>query len=590
MSRLVFAALLSTLLLSRGHVFAQESADSACVSPEGSGIWVSPRIPRPGDELRIMAVSTQGPLREITLEDTAGNISTLEGSRRGGPPWSIAAQTRTLRAGSYRLRADGGTGPCLSFRVGDGLPADGGGNVWDLATEGFYSAWIEQLFDAPAEENLSFPSLEPVLRNPERNFLHGYLGLGEDKGLPATPDCADLPYFLRSYFAWKLGLPMAYRACSRGSSAAPPRCGPARIVREFARGPLGQAGFRVVSRQLADGVHSGSARTALNDEASDFYPVELSRETLWPGTVYADPYGHVLVLTQWIPQTATQPGLLLGVDAQPDNSVARKRFWQGTFLYANPIASAGPGFKAFRPLLGTPGGLRPASNSELMDADEALPISLEQKALDAEAFYARMQSLINPKGLPPRRAYEAMLDALMEQLETRITSVENGEAYFRKNPGATIPMPDGAAIFETVGPWEDYSTPSRDMRLLIAMKVLQGMPQHLREHPELYALEGASPDGAAEELEAYHAARAEERSITYTRSDGGRQRLSLGELLERKSALEMAYNPNDCVEVRWGARPGSPEYGSCRRRAPAAQTARMEKCRSWFRDARRPPR
>ena len=34
-------------------------------------------------------------------------------------------------------------------------------------------------------------------------------------------------------------------------------------------------------------------------------------------------------------------------------------------------------------------------------------------------------------------------------------------------------MPDGPAIFETTGAWEDFATPSRDLRLLIAMDVVR---------------------------------------------------------------------------------------------------------------------
>ena len=37
----------------------------------------------------------------------------------------------------------------------------------------------------------------------------------------------------------------------------------------------------------------------------------------------------------------------------------------------------------------------------------------------------------------------------MEQLETRVTAVDNGERYLRQNPRAVIPMPSGGAIFET---------------------------------------------------------------------------------------------------------------------------------------------
>ncbi len=71
----------------------------------------------------------------------------------------------------------------------------------------------------------------------------------------------------------------------------------------------------------------------------------------------------------------------------------------------------------------------------------------------------------------------------------RVGSVDNGEKYRKeKGAGQTIPMPDGAKIFETTGPWEDYATPSRDMRLLIAMNVLLALPDRIVKHPELYNL------------------------------------------------------------------------------------------------------
>jgi hypothetical protein len=393
---------------------------------------------------------------------------------------------------------------------------------------------------------------------------------------------------LRAYFAWKIGLPIAFRACGRGSAKTPPHCGAASVNTEFTHGISSQASFRKVSGQLADAVHSGSARTGLEDESTDLYPIPLSRETLWPGTVYADPYGHVLVLVEWVPQTAGDPGILLAVDAQPDNSVTRKRFWEGNFLFAN-VASAGPGFKAFRPLVSRgSGGLRALSNDELVDNPGFAPLSLEQDQLSPDDFYARLSKLTNPGGLAPKQAYEATLDALVEQIETRVTSVDNGEAYFRKNPGSVIPMPGGAAIFQTIGPWEDYSTPSRDLRLIIAINVLNGLPEKIVRHPELFVMNGSSPDEAKAGIEQYHARRIQERSIRYTRTDGSPWELSVAEVLARKQAYEMTYNPNDCVEMRWGAKPGAEEYSTCRRHAPAEQRAKMEQYRIWFHEARRP--
>jgi hypothetical protein len=59
--------------------------------------------------------------------------------------------------------------------------------------------------------------------------------------------------------------------------------------------------------------------------------------------------------------------------------------------------------------------------------------STEQENLNPEDFYAQIYKLINPKGLDAKQAYEATLAALVEQLETRVQSVENGENYFLNN-------------------------------------------------------------------------------------------------------------------------------------------------------------
>jgi hypothetical protein len=578
-------------LLTWASISVVMAEDTSCEETSETHIWISPLNPKANGQVKIMIVSTDGPVSELALIDSQGRRMPLQSRRRGGPPWSLITALEGFNEGDYRVIADrdGQLTACHPLTIG-GSGTQERPKAWGLATEAFYSAWIEELFGAPPEENLGFTSLQPVLRNTKRNFLHNHLGLNEDKSLPLTPDCADLPYTLRAYFAWKVGLPIAFRACGRGSAKAPPHCGAATVKTEFTHGISSQASFRNVSGQLANAVHSGSARTGLEDESTDLYPIPLSRETLWPGTVYADPYGHVLVLVEWVPQTADRSGILLAVDAQPDNSVTRKRFWEGTFLFAN-VASAGPGFKAFRPLVSTAsGGLRTLSNDELADNPGFALFSLEQDQLSPDDFYAMLAKLINPKGLVPKQAYEATLDALVEQVETRVTSVDNGEAYFRKNPGSVIPMPSGAAIFQTIGPWEDYSTPSRDMRLIIAINVLNGLAGKIVRHPELFVMNGMSPEEAKAVIEQYHAKRIQERSIRYTRTDNSLWELSVAEVLARKPAYEMTYNPNDCAEMRWGAKPGTEEYSTCRRHAPAEQRAKMEQYRIWFREARRPAR
>jgi hypothetical protein len=585
----IFHYFLAGLLLTVASISMALADAYSCEETGETHIWISPVNPKADRPIKIMAVSTDGSLSELTLIDNQGRRTPLQFQHRGGPPWSLTSTLAGLNKGDYRVMAGrkGQLTACHPLTI-DGTDTQESPKAWGLATEAFYSAWIEALFGAPHEENLSFPSLEPLLRNHERNFLHNYLGRNEDNKLPLTPDCADLPYTLRAYFSWKVGLPIAFRACGRGSANAPPRCGAATVNIGFTHGISSQASFRQVNEQLGNTVHSGSARTGLDDEFTDLYPTALRRETLWPGTVYADPYGHVLVLAEWVAQTADRPGMLLAVDAQPDNSVTRKRFWEGTFLFADN-ANAGPGFKVFRPLVGTAsGGLRTLANDELVDNPGFAPFSLEQAQLSSDDFYARLAKLVNPASLDPHQAYEATLDALVEQIETRVVSVNNGETYFRKNPGRIIPMPDGAAIFQTVGSWEDYSTPSRDLRLIIAIKVLTDLPEKIMRHPDLFVMNGRSPEQAKAWIEQRHARRIQERSIFYTRTNGSLWELSIAEVLARKLLYEMAYNPNDCAEMRWGAKPGTEEYSTCRRHAPAEQHAKMERYRGWFREARRP--
>jgi hypothetical protein len=466
--------------------------------------------------------------------------------------------------------------------------------AWSHALENVYSAWIEVLFDAPESEQLSWPALHEVLRDPKRNFLFDHLGAREDSARDAPtirPDCADLPYFLRAYFAWKLRLPFGLAECNRGGGGAPPSCH-GTITNEdndeLATGKPGVAAFGAFLRTtLANKAHSGSARTPFNDENGDYYPVKLAWDTLRPGTTYADPYGHVLVIAKKIPQTVEHGGVIYAVDGQPDGTVARKRFWRGNFLYAHAKELGGPGWKEFRPVVrGKDGSLHRMDNASIAASPEYGDFDLAPGALDVEPFYDAMDDVLAPKPLDPERALMQTIDALDEQVRTRVQSVDNGRKWLAKGQGPA-PMPEGPAIFETEGAWEDFATPSRDLRLLIAIDVVRGFPARVVRRPERFA--AAGPDIQAK-LQAILERELKARSVKYTRTDGSSFELTLQEVLARAPAYEMTYNLNDCVETRWGAPPGSAEASTCRARAPGDQAVRMEQYRPWFHDRRRPAR
>ena len=226
-----------------------------------------------------------------------------------------------------------------------------------------------------------------------------------------------------------------------------------------------------------------------------------------------------------VPQAGDGAGVFLAVDGQPDGTVARKRFWRGNFLFAQDPALGGPGFKRFRPIVrDRNGSLRRLTNAEIAKNPDYGDYSLEQSKLSVEEFYDRMDDVMSPAPLDPVRALKEAITALEEQVNTRVTSVENGRKYLAGG-GRTVDMPDGASIFETTGAWEDFATPSRDLRLLIAIDVVRGLPDRVARRPERYAMpngkerrrrQGGAADLLASELAA--------RKFSYTRSDGSRGR------------------------------------------------------------------
>ena len=466
---------------------------------------------------------------------------------------------------------------------------------WDSAMETIYSAWVNALFQG-SDEKTSWPALHEVTQNKENNFLYNYLSLEEDdpeskNKVIMEPDCADNPFFLRAYFAWKLGLPFGFHICDRGYLGKNPDTGQW-ITNENSTSKSNPVlAFNSFLRRMMDGVHSGTARTSLDNENSDYYPVALTREALRPGTVYADPYGHTFILISWVPQTKEHPGTLLAVDAQPDKTIAIKRFWKGNFLFNTSEVVGEPGFKAFRPIVFENSKLSLMTNEALDGSNGLVPFSLQQRKMDSEVFYLTMERLINPKPLDPEEALLNLIQALHEQLLVRVKSVANGEEYMKSHPGTVIPMPSNAnGVFLTGGLWEEYSTPNRDLRLLIAMDAVLGFPDRVIKYPQDYDLsEQNDLESIKNKLQSLLEIKTSEFSISYTRSDGSTQKLTLAEILDRKDAFEMAYNPNDCIEVRWGAPENSDERSTCKRQASAYQQKTMQAVRIWFSQRLHPP-
>ncbi|MBV9557471.1 MAG: hypothetical protein JO254_10355, partial [Pseudolabrys sp.] len=393
---------------------ARAQTTRGCDDAMSVALLPSPVTPWTGAPLRVLVAAERPITAELTLIAPDGTVAARSQAWPDGPPTAWLAEVASPAAGTWRasLVRDGCSAITRDIAVRADRPAPPGGiagsvwpirSSWNRATENLFSAWIEKLFDDPIDATPSWPALHEVLRDSKRNVLFNHLGLNEDSmKLIIRPDCADLPYFLRAYFAFKMGLPFGYSICSRGGGGVAPRC-PTWINIQSGGGasaaapPAGEpslqpapqparqglvASFARFLPDLANGVHSGSGRTAANDNNTDYYPVPLSQQTLRPGVVYHDPYGHVLMIVRRVAENNGDAGIILAVDGQPDGTVARKRFWRGNFLFAQNPGLGSPGFKRFRPIVrDQSGALRRLTNDETAKNPQYADFSLDQSKL-----------------------------------------------------------------------------------------------------------------------------------------------------------------------------------------------------------------
>src|ERR1700691_6087269 len=216
------------------------AAASPCEESAEIAVLPSPLSPWKGASLHVLFAAEKPFAGELILTAPDGSAAATTRNRQGGPPYFWFAEIAAPAAGTWhaKLVRDGAAGECASITrdiiVSETKPPPPHGTArrvwaihaaWGRAAENLFSAWIEKLFDAPLDADLSWKTWNDVLRDRSRNFLFDYLGGGEDSAVGRVrPDCADFVYFLRAYFAYKMGLPFAYSNCSRGFGGSPPKC------------------------------------------------------------------------------------------------------------------------------------------------------------------------------------------------------------------------------------------------------------------------------------------------------------------------------------------------------------------------------
>ena len=168
----VTAALLVTgafsIVLCSG-VDARAQGLSGCEAE--AAVLPSPVAPWTGAPLRVLMAAEKPFNGELSLLAPDGTIAVKSRERHGGPPYFWLAEVASPAAGKWRaaLVREGADGECRTITreisVSAQKPAGHQGtaasiwpvhSAWNRATENLYSAWIEKLFDAPLDKDLSW--------------------------------------------------------------------------------------------------------------------------------------------------------------------------------------------------------------------------------------------------------------------------------------------------------------------------------------------------------------------------------------------------------------------------------------------------
>ncbi|MBI1239595.1 MAG: hypothetical protein GC199_09675 [Alphaproteobacteria bacterium] len=396
----------------------------------------------------------------------------------------------------------------------------------------------------------------------------------DPRGLRIDGDCADLPYQLRAYFAWKKGLPFSYAAAvsplAKGGDIRFNRSGNKPVARQNL-----YTGANVVGilNGIVNQISSATFRVAHTYDrgasVSDFYSPKIEKGAIRAGTVIYDINGHVVMVFK-----VTEDGRVHYMDSHPDRTLTRSVFGA---QFARDDPALGSGFKNWRPIelvgasKGADGVLRGgklvfASNEQIADfsteqyvgnAPDASGNWKDGKFINdgVEVSYfefVRLRLADGNQVYNPVYELSASMRSICGDLEDRVQAVDMaiGAGIHRKDQPSRLPDNIyGTAMME----WEIYSTPSRDARLKTRFAELYVNMKHLldmyvKRDPRL------SYDGVTlkEELIETFNRENERCRIVYRNTDGQPVTMTFKEIMQQR-LFKLSFDPYHCIERRWGA-------------------------------------
>ena len=406
-------------------------------------------------------------------------------------------------------------------------------SVWTEQDEKAYSDFVERICDS------KYGNLNKFIRDPKVNPFYGE----EDKKLNLSPDCADLPYLIRAYVAYKLRLPFSYTSEISSKGGGDERYSKGNKPMQFK-----DQDYFSTPQQLfyqVTLVNSGYYRMDVNCETSDHYPIKINKKNLTPGTIYYDPDGHVALVAKVLDN-----GRIRLIDAHPDKSISKP--WFGS-KFSRGNKKNGGGFKKWRQIRYTSEGkMVRTQNHNLKDysaTDQyANSYSVGGKSGLGYYDYIRLAMAKTNSRSDPMQEFVFMMQDIYEDIRYRALAVEvaiQKGCHLKPHPGK-LPY----NIYGTDGIWEELSTPSRDARLKVAFREFYDVTRQMVMNTERYDPKMAK--ALAYNFLLKYDELAPKMCISYVNSAGRQVVLNFADVNYR--LFDLSFDPYHSIEYRWGAR------------------------------------
>ena len=497
---------------------------------------------------------------------------------------------------------------------------------WTPAETRHYAQWVEHIYVMKTKGDVEqrTAKLERVLTDREMNLLQdpAFLGEGANPQLPVAVirsmhhlmDCGKFSAFMPAYYAYRRALPWMTTVVRSGGGDIRTATfnHPAGSVNSFTSGSPG-----AFFRNAVGSFITGNYRVNFNQTGahlSDALPVAISRQYLLPGCInYID--GHTLLLAH-----VSEYGELHFLNCSTTHT-------RDIFSYnaMNTVAGITPrGNNPNSPYEGCFHGLRvPRYPIAVTDAsgrvtqvrrrtdDEMKEFGFSTEQPDIVRELMEHQFIVEGKlrieslhdfirlrmktadTIAPLPFMEAYAHEILDAYKCRVEFVEGAWNNVRAHGPIVFPEERrNENIFQALGRWETWSSPSSDVdrrnKYFYLADWLEYTIRFFGVIPESMDFAGLeqytirSQEELAKALVAEKSRIFAEHSLEYTKSDGKKIKLTLLDIEER--LYDLSFDPNHPPELRWGAPLGSEERASAPQTitpVPTGEKIAMEDAYRW---------